>query len=291
MINSSVLAIGINIPVDEKNLIKKELKQDDITLDTASIKDIIFEIIKGEIFVTITNKDLNKYDYVWIQSGWNTTHLAYLLHLYLKSKKIPHNKTNPHNTKLSDIFSLAYKDVLVPNSFFHNGLRINSQNIEEIEKVCKLPCIYKILQGSLGSHVYLINQKEDIAQTIKDNGKFNRYIFQEYIPNDFDYRVVIANGKPTSVSKRTRIADKYRNNVALGADEDFINIEDVSEDVLNIAIEATNALKLNWAGVDVVTHKDTGINYVLEVNRRPGLTEKSTEITAAYKYIKGLVGR
>lgn len=291
MINHSVLAIGINIPVKEKDIIKKELKQDDITLDTASIKDIIFKIIDGKIIVNIKNKDLNKYTYVWIQSGWNTTHLAYLLHLYLKSKKIPHNKTNTHNTKLSDIFSLAYKDVLVPNSFFHNGLKINSKNIEEIERVCKLPCIYKILQGSLGSHVYLINQKGDIKQTIKDNGKYNRYIFQEYIPNNFDYRVVIANGRPTSVCKRTRVTDKFRNNVALGAEEDFIKIKDVSEDVLDIAIEATNALKLNWAGVDVVTHKDTGKNYILEVNRRPGLTEKSSEITAAYKYIKGLAGK
>lgn len=291
MINQSVLAIGINIPVDEKILIKKELKQDDISLNTASIKDIIFEIIDGEILVNIKNKDLNTYDYVWIQSGWNTTHLAYLLHLYLKSKDIPHNKTNANNTKLSDIFSLAHQGISVPNTFFHNGQKINNGNIEEIERVCQLPCIYKILQGSLGSHVYLINQKKDIEQTIKDKRKFNRYMFQEYIPNDFDYRVVIANGKPTSVSKRTRVADNFRNNVALGADEDFIAIEDVAEDILNMAIQATSTLKLNWAGVDVVTHKDTGENYVLEVNRRPGLTEKSTEITAAYKYIKGLVGR
>ncbi|KKQ04327.1 MAG: hypothetical protein US14_C0015G0012, partial [candidate division WS6 bacterium GW2011_WS6_36_26] len=62
-------------------------------------------------------------------------------------------------------------------------------------------------------------------------------------------------------------------------------------DVIDIAIRSAKALKLKWAGVDVVTDKDTGHNYILEVNRRPGLTEKSTEISAAYKYIKGLVGR
>ncbi|HOF79063.1 MAG TPA: ATP-grasp domain-containing protein [Candidatus Dojkabacteria bacterium] len=289
MINRTVLAIGINIPAQEKIAIQKKLKLKDITLDVASIKDIIFTIIGGKIDVEIKDKDLKQYDYVWIQSGWNTTHMAYLLHLYLKSKEIPHNKTNAHSTKLSDIFSLASKNILVPNTFFHNGLKVNNENISDIEKICKLPCIYKTSLGSLGSNVYLIDKKTDIEQTIKENGKYNRYIFQEFIPNTFDYRVVISNGKPESVCRRTRIKDKFRNNVALGASEDFVNVKDVSKDILELAIQSAKALKLNWAGVDVVTDTDTGRNYVLEVNRRPGLTVKSSEISAACKYINDLV--
>ncbi len=291
MDNRSVLAIGINTSAEEKSLIQKKLKLKDITLDTASIKDIVFEIRDGKIAVNIDGKDLKQLDYVWIQSGWNTTHMAYLLHLYLKSQHIPHNKTNSHNTKLSDIFLLATKDVLVPNTYFHNGLMVRRKNTEEIIGVCNLPCIYKTSLGSLGSNVFLIEKEEEIKQTIKDNGKYNRYIFQQYIPNDFDYRVVIANGKPTSVCKRTRLTDKFRNNVALGACEEFIKVKDVPKEVIDIAIQSASALKLKWAGVDVVTDKNTGKNYILEVNRRPGLTEKSTEISAAYKYIKGLVGR
>ena len=289
MINKYVLAIGINTPAEDKKQITKELKQDDITLDTASIKDIIFEVVDGEISLNIKNKDISKYCYIWIQSGWKTTHMAYLLHLCLKSKGIPHNKVSRNSTKLSDICILAENNILIPNTFFHNGGKINKEDIDNIEKICKFPCIYKMAGGSLGSNVYIINKRSEIKQTIFDNKKYNRYIFQEYIPNDFDYRVVIANNKATSVSKRTRTTDDYRNNVALGADEDFIDLKDVPNDVLDIAIRASKALNLNWTGVDVVTHKDTGINYVLEVNRRPGLTEKSSEITAAYKYIKGLV--
>lgn len=291
MINRTVLAIGINTPIEEKILIQKKLKLKDITLDTASIKDIVFEIVNGIITVDIKGKDLKQYDFVWIQSGWNTTHMAYLLHLYLKSQHIPHNKTNSHNTKLSDIFSLAYRGVLVPNTYFHNGLKISDENIKEIVKVCKLPCIYKTSLGSLGCNVFLIDKKEEIANVVKENKKYNRYIFQQYIPNDFDYRVVIANGKSTSVCKRTRVTDKFRNNVALGAYEEFIKVKEVPADVIAIAIKSANALKLKWAGVDVVTNKDTGENYILEVNRRPGLTESSSETVAAYRYIKGLVGR
>ncbi len=290
MIKQSVLAIGINISEEEKIKIQKKLKLKDITLDVASIKDLFLKIVDGKLTAMILDKNFEDYDYIWIQSGWNTTHMAYLLHLYLKSKRIPHNKTNIHNTKLSDILSLSLKGVFVPNTFFHNGLQIDDNNILKIEKICKFPCIYKTLLGSLGAQVYLIEKKGDIEETIRENGRYNRYIFQEYISNDFDYRVVVANGKPISVCKRTRVNDGYRNNVALGAKEEFFDVEDIPEPVLNIAIQSAQALKLNWAGVDVVTDKYTNKSYVLEVNRRPGLTENSSEMVAAYNYILDLVG-
>ena len=283
-----VLAVGINSTLEEKNKIQKKLKLDNIILDIASIKDILFRIIDGKINIEIGGKDLKRYEYILIQSGWNTTHMAYLLHLYLQSQHIPHNKTSTHSTKLSDIFFLASKGVSVPNTFFHNGLKIDSKRILNIEQICRLPCIYKTLLGSLGSRVHLIDNKDDIEKTVKENGRYNRYIFQEFISNDFDYRVVVANNKASSVCKRTRVGDKYRNNVALGAVEKFISVEDTPKEVIEIAVEASKALKLNWAGVDIVTDNKTDKHYVLEVNRRPGLTEKSTEIGALYQYIKAL---
>lgn len=291
MTNKSVLGIGINISKKEKEIIQKNLKLEDITLDTASIKDLKIKVKDSVTETEIKDKNLLSYDYIWIQSGWNTTHMAYLLDLYLTQKNIPHNKTNTSITKLSDILILASHNINVPNTYFQNGLKINHQNLSEIENTCKLPCIYKTSLGSLGSNVYLIDKAKDIIQTIMEKRKFNRYIFQEYIPNDFDYRIVVANGVPTSICKRTRINDDYRNNAALGAKETFHNTQDIPLETLDIAIRSAEALNLNWAGVDVVTDKETGIDYILEVNRRPGLTEESTEIVAAYSYIKELVGR
>lgn len=289
MVTHSVLAVGINIAQKEKNIIKKNLKEDNILLHTASIKDILLKIENGRIDMEIKDKELDNYDYVWIQSGWSTTHMAYLLDLYLTLKNIPHNETNISITKLSDIFILASNNISVPNTYFHNGLKVNSNGIRDIEEVCNLPCIYKSSKGSLGSDVYLIDKAKDIIQTIMEKRNFNRYMFQEYIPNDFDYRIVIANGTPISICKRTRVEDGYRNNSALGAIETFHEIEDTPTKTLNIAIDAAKALNLDWAGVDVITDKYTKDNYILEVNRRPGLTEESTESLAAYSYIKTLV--
>ena len=289
MKKKAVLAIGINVNVDEKKKIQKKLNSKNILLDFASIKDLFLKIVDGEIFASISDKDFKDYDFVWVQSGWNTTHMAYLLHLYFKSKKIKHNRTNVHNTKLSDILSLSLKGVCVPNTFFHNGLQVNSETILEIDRICKLPCIYKSLLGSCGDNVHLIEEKGHIEKTIRENGKFNRYIFQEYISNDFDYRVVVSNGIPISVCRRIRTTDGYRNNVALGAKEEFLEINEVPKSVLDIAINSAKALRLRWAGVDVLTDKNTNKNYVLEVNRRPGLTENSSEVLAAYEYVLELV--
>lgn len=287
----SVLAVGINIAEKEKKIIQKNLKQDDIILHTASIKDILLRIKDGHINMQIKDKQLDNYEYVWIQSGWSTAHMAYLLDLYLTLKNIPHNKTNISITKLSDIFILSSKGISVPNTYYHNGLKVNSNDIRDIEDICNFPCIYKKSKGSLGDGVYLIDKAKDIIQTIMEKREFNRYIFQEYIPNDFDYRIVIANEIPISICKRTRVNDEFRNNSALGAIETFHGIREIPRKTLNIAIEAAKALNLDWAGVDVVTDKNTRSNYILEVNRRPGLTEESTESLAAYTYIKTLVGR
>lgn len=286
---SSVLVIGINLHENEKINIQKELKLDNITLDIASIKDIIIKIIDTNINVSIKEKDISKYDYIWIQSGWTTTHLAYILDLYLETQNIPHNKTDIYNTKLSDMFFLATNNIPVPNTYFHNGLKINEENISDIMEICNTPCIFKTSLGSLGTNVFLIEGEKDIKKTILEKKQYNRFLFQEYIPNDFDYRIVVANGKPTSACIRTRTNDLFRNNVALGATEDFILPKDIPQNILDLATYSANALHLNWAGVDIVTHKETGKNYVLEVNRRPGLSDKSSEITAACNYIFELV--
>lgn len=289
MQNHKILSIGLNTSSEEKDRIQTELLKKNISLDIASIKDPIFKIIEGIVYADINGNNLTGYEYVWIQSGWNTTHMAYLLHIYLTYMGIPHNIPSKQDTKITDIFSLAINNVSVPNTFFHNGLKINDTHIDEIERICNIPCIYKKLSGSLGSQVFLIQDKSLIYDVIRENRKYNSYIFQQYIPNDFDYRVVIANELTTSVCKRTRVSDSYRNNVALGASEEFIDIEDTPIDILELAQNASKILNLNWAGVDIVVDKETNKNYILEVNRRPGLTENSTEISAFYSQINGIL--
>jgi glutathione synthase/RimK-type ligase-like ATP-grasp enzyme len=59
----------------------------------------------------------------------------------------------------------------------------------------------------------------------------------------------------------------------------------------DISIKSAKALKLNWTGTDIVRSTDNGKYYVLELNRRPGLTEESTEITTAYDHILSILAK
>lgn len=50
------------------------------------------------------------------------------------------------------------------------------------------------------------------------------------------------------------------------------------------AIKAVNALGLDFGAVDIVTEKNTGIPYVLEVNTAPG-----NEGTTTQKYVDSII--
>lgn len=314
----NILAIGINTPLTEKQNLINSIKDKQIILKIIDIKDIIIQVVNSQFYIYVNEKnaktseevldlpefinletrkksnkvfqeiDIVSYDFVWIQSGWNTSHIAYILHLYLKQKKVDHNIPNIHQTKFSDIFSLAKAGISIPNIYFHANNKISNKEKKNIAKICKFTCIYKTLIGSLGSEVYQIKTLQGIKRMIKNINEPFKYLFQEYIPNDFDYRVIIVNGQADSICMRIRENDNFRNNVALGAKEVFILKKDTPIEVINLAIKASKILKLKWSGVDIVVDKTTNKPYILEVNRRPGLTEFSQELSSAFKYLNDL---
>lgn len=57
----------------------------------------------------------------------------------------------------------------------------------------------------------------------------------------------------------------------------------------DVSLGSARALQLNWAGIDIVKSKADNKYYVLEANRRPGLTLESSEVRAAYTHILSLL--
>ena len=80
--------LGLDYDVDElwEQAIGGEVNYDSYKEIVAATEGSVpsVKIIDGKIIALIDGKDFKKYNYVLIQSGWNTTHMAYLLHLYLK---------------------------------------------------------------------------------------------------------------------------------------------------------------------------------------------------------------
>lgn len=282
-----ILAIG-SYPA--LNTIKSELDKKDIHLTTVRFANTRIEIINNKVEIFVSNEKIDNYDFVWINSDWSNKQIADAICVYLRYKDIPFTEVEGEKSKLVDDVYFALAGVRLPNTFYCQRKKYN-KNIHHIERVCGYPMIVKTTRGFGGEGVYMAQDREELLDVI-NNRLIQRgnYICQEFIPNNFDYRIIVsAQENILSAEKRTRNENEYRNNVHLGASEEFIDANKLDDDLSDISIKATKALNLNWAGVDIVQSTYDNKYYILELNRRPGLTRGSTEITAAYEHIMNLL--
>lgn len=184
-------------------------------------------------------------------------------------------------TKLNTILTLQHFWINVPKTvFIQHGTQIDEKLIEDIKK----PYIVKPSDGQQWENVYLVNNSEDIKETMSTNTNLTRLI-QEYIENNWDIRVIVIGGKVIGAIKRIAQKGEFRNNVALWAKTQIVNVE---QDIEALAIGACKELNIDIAWVDIIQCKKTQKYYVLEVNRSPEFSgfEKETHINIAEKIIE-----
>ncbi|MDP2631393.1 MAG: hypothetical protein Q8P30_01340 [Candidatus Uhrbacteria bacterium] len=163
-----------------------------------------------------------------------------------------------------------------------NGIRfprsIVFKQVEEIEdKLCefKFPVIIKTNCSKQGAGVGLAHNIKDIKKFVKQKLKISQnigFILRERIPNNGDYRVNVIDGKAVVCLKRTPKKGEFRSNISLGGKLTKTNAKDVKE-VCAVGEKIARLSNYDVAGVDVMVHADTGVAYVLEVNRAPGSLE------------------
>lgn len=128
----------------------------------------------------------------------------------------------------------------------------------------KLPFIQKPDVGSLGKNVSLV---QNLAEVSVNN--INKYIYQPYLPNDGDYRVLVVGGQIVGMVKRIAALGKIVNNLSQGGDG--VQVKEV--DLLKQAKEITDAilriLPFDVVGVDLIRPKGSRQLVFLEVNSVP----------------------
>lgn len=187
-----------------------------------------------------------------------------LTYLYLKDKNILMPETKILPFKFSN---LQYDDFS-----FLNG--INS-----------FPLVLKEEFGSQGQQVSLIYNKEEIIAKL--NKSSQRFLIQEYIECDGrDIRVFVCNKKALCAMERHNPKDFRSNCFSGGKGKEVV----LDKNMAKIAEKATKALRLDFAGVDLI-NKD-GKYYLIEVNSNPLINhiEKVCNISVGFeigKIIKG----
>ncbi len=180
------------------------------------------------------------------------------------------------NAKLSTPITWVLKD------------RAKALEIAERELKQGNQLISKPLFGSQGEGVRRIEKMTDLFWLTSSNGVYYLQHFVECEGQGFsDIRVFVIAGKAIAAMKRC--GKSWLNNVARGASCERIELD---SELAKLAIDATKALAMDYAGVDVI--KDIEGSYsIIEVNSIPawkGL-ESVCEINVADFLVDDLLSR
>lgn len=255
-----------------------------IDLAKGSFRDL--EISFQEKGVTINHKglDLKDFSFVWLSSSWVSRDIAYAIRLYLKSVKIQHSYVEKGTSKITDHMLFALNNIKTPNTLFlgHNKIE---KSLDKIQEICGYPLVVKDTKGSRGFDSILVETPEELVSEMGKLPKNKKYLFQKFIPNNYDWGVLVASGKVVSGEKSYPCFGEFRNNTCNGAKEEFVDPEDIPKEIKAIALKTSEVLGLSWSRSDIIIDKKTQKPYLMEINRLPGLSSESSEIEGAYQFL------
>jgi len=132
------------------------------------------------------------------------------------------------------------------------------------------PCIMKATNGSHGNYNYKLQGPEEVSKILEEDGDKHSFVLQRFMPNDCDYRVLIA-GDGVLIIKRSALGDSHLNNTSQGGDAELIDASALPLEIIEQSKHIVEKIKMTIAGVDVLYDKSTGKYSFLEVNSQPQL--------------------
>lgn len=136
-----------------------------------------------------------------------------------------------------------------------------------------LPGVLKIAHGNQGKGVVLVASFDQYQTTLKEYiEQDGQCLYQEYIEESrgIDKRLIVCGSSVVAAMQRTAQEGEFRANIHLGA---TATVYRPTETEISLAINATAALKLPYAGVDIIDSVNGPL--VLEVNPSPGFAISS----------------
>lgn len=185
--------------------------------------------------------------------------------------------------KVHQMWLLDKNGLNVPRSIFGNLSYLRKHGVGRIG----YPLILKGSKGDRRTQVFKFFNDESWLKGIdlfeyREKYENQRYMLQEYIENDRDYRVMVVGGKVLGVMERAAGDNPRLKNV--------FNKTELTREVLEKAVEAAKVCGISIAGVDVVFKKGVKQPYFWEVNRAPNYSrfEEVTQINVADEIAKYL---
>lgn len=239
---------------------------------------------RGDVQALHNGIPAKDFSFVWLSSGWNARDIAYALGLYFKSTNTPHSCVEKNTSKITDCMIFALNHIPIPDSVFLSRTGVE-KGMSTLQKVCGYPLIIKDIRGAKGKDSRYVATESELLEIMEDLPKNKKFLFQRYIPNDYDWGIMVSNGVVVAGEKSYPTDGEFRNNTCNGAKECFVEVSEIPEEFKAMAIKASALLGLSWSRADIIIDKNTGHPYLLEVNRYPGITSESNEVVGAYTFL------
>lgn len=234
-------------------------------------------------------EDMKNFAAVWLSAPWSRKDQAYAVRQYLEDSDTTCTYVEKGTSKLTDQVLFAKYNINSPNTFFTGNTDLTDCIIEGIEATCGYPLIIKDVRGTRGKHSMYVENRQELIEKNSLLPQNKRYLYQQFIENDYDWGIFVVNGRIVSAEKSYRQSGEFRNHAYIGAEEVFIDVNEIPENVQTMALQAAAVLDLNWSRSDIVIDKNTHIPYLMEVNRSPRLSSETTEIEGARMFLQEFV--
>ncbi|MBI5413463.1 hypothetical protein HZA42_03910 [Candidatus Peregrinibacteria bacterium] len=237
-------------------------------------KDIRFFAKNGEVDVRARGISLKDFSGIFCRGFWDYQNEVSLLVEFCKRNKIAVFDQallkRQMISKMHDLVCFENASLPVPKTLYLPS----AADEATICSALKFPIVSKEDRSRKGDQVYLLKDKAELRNFLaritlsQRTLGANTYQFQEYIPADFDVRVIVIDGEILgAIERRSADPHEFRHNISLGGHAKQIA---VTPEMKSMAIKAADVLEYQFAGVDLITNKNTDKMYVLEVNRSPG---------------------
>lgn len=155
------------------------------------------------------------------------------------------------------------KTVIAPKTFENVGYS-SRRFLEKASTLLGFPMVVKEAFGSFGQQVYLASSIEELNSIVDKLGA-KEFLMQRFVSECYgtDIRVNVVGGRVVSAMLR-RNEDDFRSNITNGATMYPVKL---SDEMVDVALRATKAIGLDFAGVDLLASNDGVL--VCEVNSNP----------------------
>ena len=282
-------------------LIKKAAKKLGAELDLVSYNRVSFDTKTKE--VRLNTQDVGKYDVLFFRTTGKHRESVDLI-LDAVREKIENGKVmvvdpilvksrTSATLKAYQMLALSRAGIEVPKTLYGSLFYLRDKAKAGFGE---FPLIIKGSGGNRGERVYKVDNESQLEKLVMElraaevsEGK--RYLMQEYIANDGDFRVLVLGNEVLGAMKRSSVNEaEFRNNFSTGGK---VEVAEIPDNIKKLAVRAAKSCGILVAGVDVVLRDgDWNKPVVWEVNKGPQFSGfmKATGIDVPERIVRFLVG-